>query len=77
VYNKNSVLQRLQLQSVFTGPLDLEKDGLLKEVNFNLRRDVNSKNNRHWSTENPSAFHGALDTTGSAVTFRILMDPLF
>jgi hypothetical protein len=58
-------------------PSSPRKNGLFKEVDFNLRRDVNSKNNKHWSTGNPPALHGALDTIGSAVTFRILMDPLF
>jgi hypothetical protein len=54
-----------------------QNKGLFNEAKFNLRIYVNSKNNRRWSTVNCPALHGALDTIGSAVSFQILMDPIF
>jgi hypothetical protein len=77
-----SVQQEFTIANAFNSSVCLQalltqKKGLFNEANFNLRRNVNSKNNKQRSTENRAALHGTLDTIGSAVTFQILIDPLF
>jgi len=77
-----SVKHELSTANAFNSSLCLQalltqKIRSIQLSELNLRRDVNSKNNKHWSTVNTPALHRALNTIGSADTFRILMDLLF